>query len=241
MNLTCTAPSPPLSAPGVAVEIVTSSTASALGCTTAKKPSELFNRLSWMLKPLSVRLIEPLGNPLMDEVRGVPGVVTPGCVRTSCMASRATKGSSLICRPVMVVATLAVCVCKTSPPPCTMTDSLGAPTSSVTLTVAGVAARICTLGTTLFLKPGASTVTRYTPALSAGTVNAPLLEDVTLNSAPVASFLTITEAPEMAAPFGSIIAPERGAVVPDCPKANKPHAATIIAALSNFSKQDFMC
>src|SRR5215475_12287569 len=193
-----------------------------------------------MLKPLSVKLIEPLGNPLMDEVRGVPGVVTPGCVRTSCMASRATKGSSLIWRPVMVVATLAVCVCKTSLPPCTTTDSLAAPTSSVTLTVAGVAARICTFGTMPFLKPGASTVTVYAPALSAGTVNDPLPEVVTLNSAPVAAFLTITEAPEIADPFGSSTAPESGAVVPDCPKANHPQPITIIAAPSDFSIRDFM-
>src|SRR5436853_130086 len=59
-----------------------------------------------MLAPSSVMLTEPFGRPLMEEVRGAPGVCTPGSVSTSCRASRVAKGSSLIWRPVIVVETL---------------------------------------------------------------------------------------------------------------------------------------
>jgi hypothetical protein len=46
---------------------------------------------------------------MIVEVRGRPGVVVPGKVKTKSNASREVKGSSVICRPMIVVAMLAVC------------------------------------------------------------------------------------------------------------------------------------
>ena len=112
-----------------------------------------------MFAPSKVRLTEPLGKPLIEDVRGAPGLCTPGSVNTSCSASRVANGNSTICRPTMVVETLELSVCRISPPAATTTCSLAPPGSSVVLTVVGWPTSTFTSLTTVCLKPAAEMVT----------------------------------------------------------------------------------
>jgi hypothetical protein len=107
-----------------------------------------------------VMLSDPFGSPLTVEVRGVPGVFVPGSSRTRSSASREVNGMSVICRPVIVVPTVADCVCSSSPPPpVIVTVSPTLPTSRPTLMVEGVPTLTFTSCTTDFLKLEAVTVT----------------------------------------------------------------------------------
>src|SRR5262245_12070511 len=117
-----------------------------------------------------------------------------------------------------------------------MTVSVAAPISNDTLRVAGTPASIFTSCTTAFLKPGASTVTMYVPAPRDGIVKVPLLDVFILNSAPVALFLTTTEAPERTAPVASDTVPESGAVVPLWPNARKLFNARKLVMARSRSK-----
>src|SRR5262249_27711780 len=120
------------------------------------------------------------------------------------------------------------------------TDSDAEPTSIVTLAVAGTPTSIFTSCTTAFLKPRASTVTVYVPEPREGTVEGPGVAVVALNSAPVALFLTTTDAPEMTAPVGSSTVPESGAVVPLWPKATKLFKARKLVIARSLIKQRFI-
>lgn len=75
----CTEPDPALSAPGVDVERVISSTESISGRMYMKNPSPARLLLSWTFTPSSVMLIEPSGNPLMVVFRlSLAVVIAPG-------------------------------------------------------------------------------------------------------------------------------------------------------------------
>ena len=67
----CAAPAPELSAPGVDVETVISSTESIIGRIYMKNPSPL-DRLSCTLMPSMVMVIARFGRPLMVEARVLP-------------------------------------------------------------------------------------------------------------------------------------------------------------------------
>ncbi len=133
-----------------------------------KKPSLDLSRLSCTLMPSRVIFRAPLGRPLMDEVRGRPGVVVPGIARTRSRASREAVGKSVICRPVRVVPTVADCVCSNSPPPTTVTVSFAAPISKSTLMVEVLPTSILMSVTAACLKPLATIVAVYLPDASVG-------------------------------------------------------------------------
>ena len=75
----CAAPDPELSAPGVDVDTVISSTESIIGRMYMKKPSPL-DRLSCTLMPSMVMFMARFGRPLIVEPRVLPvaAVFTPG-------------------------------------------------------------------------------------------------------------------------------------------------------------------
>ena len=74
-----------------------------------------------------VTLIEASGNPLMNEVRLVPLVCTPGCVTSRSMPPRLTNGKSATCRCWTVLETVALVACTSSPPAVTSTVSVTGP------------------------------------------------------------------------------------------------------------------
>src|SRR5437773_84278 len=56
----------------------------------------------------------PFGKPSTVEDRGRAGVAVPGNINTRSSESREVKGRSVICRPLIVVPTVALCVCNTA-------------------------------------------------------------------------------------------------------------------------------
>src|SRR6476620_5433471 len=75
----CAAPDPVLSAPGVELDTVISSTESIIGRMYMQKPSPL-DRLSCTLRPSKVRFMARFGRPLIVDARVLPLalVFTPG-------------------------------------------------------------------------------------------------------------------------------------------------------------------
>src|SRR5512137_260482 len=80
----CAEPWPALSAPGLDVDTVISSTESISGLMYMKKPSVDRLLLSCTFTPSSVMLIEPVGSPLIVVARllPVPGTRAPGSIVT---------------------------------------------------------------------------------------------------------------------------------------------------------------
>ncbi len=75
----------------------------------------------------------------------------------------------------MVVPTVAVCVCRSSPPaPETNTVSVGAPTSNSILISDGLPMSILIPETSAFLNPGATMVAEYKPVATDGILKFPL-------------------------------------------------------------------
>ena len=103
----------------------------------------------------------------------------------------------------------------------TLTVSLTWPTSSLTLSPAGVAVTILTSFRTTVLKPDDVTVTVYVPGSRAAREKMPaLLVTTDGRAAPVPFFLTTTVTPDMTPPSLSTTTPESGAVaLPLCAEA----------------------
>jgi hypothetical protein len=80
---------------------------------------------------------------------------------------------------------------------------------------------------TAALKPAEETVTWYEPIESEGTSQSPALDVVAVNLAPVASFITDTDAPGIFAPCGSTTVPDKRDVVTcaDASTAPNRHAS----------------
>jgi hypothetical protein len=131
---------------------------------------------------------EPFGRPLIDVVRGVPGVCVPGSVRVSSSRLRVLIGSSTSCLPTRVELTVAVDDWITSAAAVTSMVSLTAPTSNLRLTVAGTAASSLTFSAMLVRNPFAVTVTRYVAAGMEGTAYSPCEPVEVVYSCPVTVF-----------------------------------------------------
>ena len=153
------APWPPTSAPPTAVVIVTASIASCRGVTIAKNPSVDLLKLSLLLTPSSVMLMNDCGRPLIVASRLMPDVFTPGRNVTAFNALREAIGILLIWSTFRVEEIVAVCVLMISLLLATTTDSVSAPISSVAFAVAGEPSCTRTSLTTAVLNPVSVTVT----------------------------------------------------------------------------------
>ena len=87
-----TAPLPPVCAPCTAVVTLTASTASWRGVTEAKNESDERRKLSLLLTPSIVMLMNDSGRPLMRDSRLVVAVLTPGRNVTALSALRVGVG-----------------------------------------------------------------------------------------------------------------------------------------------------
>ena len=128
-----------------------------------------------------------------------PVVFTPGRNVTAFSALRVGVGMRFSWSEFSVAETVAVCVLMSSALLLTVTLSVRAPTSSVTLMLTGEPEVTRTLSVIAVLNPWSVTVTLYTPGVNAGIVKTPSLFVTALKDVPPA-FATTTVAPGMTPP-----------------------------------------
>src|ERR1017187_354712 len=179
--------------------------------------------------PSKVTLIAPLGNPLIVELRGFPGVSVPGCVTINSTALRVANGSEVSCLSVSVLVISAEAACTTSAPLCTVTVSVAWPTSSLVGRLVGSPAVTRTLEADTTLNPGLVTLTRNKPASSSTMLHWPFSSELALNTWSVVTDVTVISAPGTAAPLGSVMVPSIRPI--PCEKARAAHRHTSSATI----------
>src|ERR1017187_10080809 len=182
--------------------------------------------------PSKVTLIAPLGNPLIVELRGFPGVSVPGCVTINSTALRVANGSEVSCLSVSVLVISAEAAGTTSAPLCTVTVSVAWPTSSLVGRLVGSPAVTRTLAADTTLNPGLVTLTRNKPAPSSTMLHWPFSSELALNTWSVVTDVTVISAPGTAAPLGSVMVPSIRPI--PCEKARVAHRQTTNATRNVF-------